>query len=337
MNNGASNNYKYTLVSTAGVMNGKKREYQMFTLLDSTYRVTMLDAMGIMNLLKSTPGAVSNMEIGKDGRPTSSNGSLERYGFRDTMSGVYVGVPTYVIIDRIEENGVLKGYTIYTPSNQISIIDAATAVSLAEQKLICNGKIRVSGNGTKTVSSIKGEYNLKNVETPKAGKMTTAQKKEAEVVIKPMFTTFNNNTKVSYMGVIVSAKRVDILSKVLEECEKERVALVDKIAAVGGEKVREELKPITFDSTEKYIVIPNELAFSICEQYGAKIKFPVKNITISVMHYMANKEGEFIDANMKLGSDFKLKAEGEYPNSNIELVLRTFAEKFAGQVKEYVQ
>lgn len=98
------NQYKYTMVSTLGIVQNKKKEYQRFMLVDSNYHSTMVSAEDVVRALTKEPDCISNMEI-REGKPISSNGALDRYAFGDLMTGQYVGVPSYVIIDRLESNG----------------------------------------------------------------------------------------------------------------------------------------------------------------------------------------------------------------------------------------
>lgn len=281
------NQYKYTMVSTLGIVQNKKKEYQRFMLVDSNYHSTMVSAEDVVRALTKEPDCISNMEI-REGKPISSNGALDRYAFGDLMTGQYVGVPSYVIIDRLESNGELVGYTVYNPQGMIQRIDVATAVKLAKEKLICNGKIRTSSKGKEIVSSIKGDYNVISADSAK-------QKKAEKIKVQLMFSTMNGNTNISYTGMIVDCVDMQRLSQIITECKKANETMVAKIKPYGGIKAAKELQIVPMAESKFYVVIPDGELSKLCALPSVELKVS-NRFSISVMSYKKDGRGDFFYA-----------------------------------------
>ena len=317
------NQYKYTMVSTLGTIQNKKKEYQGFMLVDSDYRSMVVSAEDVVKALTKDPGCISNMEI-RDGKPVSSNGALDRYAFGDRITGQYIGVANYVVINRIEENGNLWGYTMYAPNGTIQRVDNNNAVALAKQKLISNGKIRTSAKGTEFVSSIRGDYNVIDVSTKK-------QKKPEKVTLQLMFTTMNGNTGVQYTGMIVKCVDMERLSQIITGCREANAALIQAILPYGGKKAARELQIIPMAESTHYVVIDNKSLDAISKMDGVEVKV-TNRFTVSYMNYKQDGSGDFFYAESPVRIN---NGQMEVGKPTIDEDNKSIAEKLESNVKNY--
>jgi len=200
--------------ATMIVRHGKdaKSPAMAYTLISSKYQTQTFSADDLAKKIANKEIEVSNLAIEK-GKIVSTNGQMSNYTFIFNGTGQVVGKATGVILDRVEKNDKLIGYTLFDPSGILRSISIAEAVDLCNKRLIANGKIRHTDAGD-IVSSIKGDYPIREIAPEKAPK--------GDVTMNVLYFGMAG-AKNLYFGAIVdctSAERMNELIRVLTESNK---------------------------------------------------------------------------------------------------------------------
>lgn len=161
---------KYTMVVRHGTsVKGKGTNVLGYTLISPDYKTITLSADKIKESLAKREVEISNLGLNEKGEIVGTNGALDKYTLIDVNTLVPVGNTKAVIINRIEGNNKLIGYTIFTADGTLAEESLADVVRLAQSNGIANGKIRHTNTGD-IVSSIKGDYEIRQYRINEAPK-----------------------------------------------------------------------------------------------------------------------------------------------------------------------
>lgn len=192
-----------TMITRHGV---SKEDIKAFTLITADYQTVTMSKDDLIKSIKNKTVAVSNMEVGAKGL-VSTNGALDKYTFINMNTNQVEGTPRAVILDRVEQDGRLVGYTVFTQNGQIREFNVAEAAMLAGKGLVSNGKVRHTSAGD-TVSAIGGTYPLRTIEIAKAPK--------GELTVEILYFSASTKEKsiVKYAGAIISGTSAVVMSKI---------------------------------------------------------------------------------------------------------------------------
>ena len=206
---------KFTMI----VRHGTKANVVAYSLISQDYQTITVDADTLAKDIKAEKYSVNNIDVDANGKIVSTNGALDKYTLVNNLTGKLEGVARAVILNRVEKENKLIGYTIFTQNASIAEVNVADAVLLANRKLISNGKIRHTQDGD-IVSSISGNFPIRTIEISKAPK--------GEITIDLIFFGKVLSTDAEYCGAIVSctsatemSKLKDIISKSNAKVRKE--------------------------------------------------------------------------------------------------------------------
>lgn len=162
---------KYTMVVRHGNADDKGKVLSTlgYTLISPDYKTITLSAEKIKESLSKGEAEISNLGLNEKGELVGTNGAIDKYTFVDVNTIRPVGKTKAVIINRIEQNDKLVGYTIFTADGVLAEEKLADVVKLAQANMIANGKIRHTATGD-IVSSIKGDYEIRKYKISEAPK-----------------------------------------------------------------------------------------------------------------------------------------------------------------------
>lgn len=237
----------------ASVKNSKKKQIVAFTLVDNQYQTRTVRTEDLAREVAANPQAFTNLGI-VNGELTSTNGAIDRYATIDAETGRTV-VNAATILNRVESKNKLVGYVAYISNKGLVEISVAKAAELASKSLVANGKVRPTEDGN-IVSSIKGEYPIKEIEIKDAPKGTvdvTVKFVTSAIyeVKKAASETFGTKTKAKviienkelrYAGVLLTFSSAAYLAQARKVLEAENKAIINKyVEALKGKVPDEEL------------------------------------------------------------------------------------------------
>lgn len=223
----------------------------------------------------------TNMGVEK-GQLISTNGVLDRYTLVDTVSGKgqIIGKPAPVVLNRIEVNGKLVGYTIFNTNMILQEVKVDQAVKIHSVTPFANGKIRHTQSGD-IIQSIVGNYPIRVVELKKV--------KQEDLSVDLVFTSKaigKNGEKLSYAGVFVNSKNVGTLTKVYNKLVEHNKSLINKAYEVTGDsKVKTSFAIQTTANSGFYGVFSMDIVKELVKRAGNKIKVNLGNIIISAIDF----------------------------------------------------
>lgn len=310
----------YTMV----MRSGRKDMISHYVLVGDDYSVLRVATRDLENQLRSGKINVRNMALTKDGL-VSTNGSMDRYTLEDAVEEKIIGTPKPVILNRIEVDGELVGYTIINTMGALQEIKVRDALIMHKDTPFSNGKVRRTKKGD-IIQSIEGRYPIRTVEIPK--------KQVGDINMNVMFyggTIGKNSKRVFYTGAIIACGNAADLSKVYTVLEKENRELVDYVVRISGdETVRENLGLQMMRPGVVYGVFPTETILKLARKPKINLKNSFRRITSAVLDYTAGdvKESQVIikdevrevrDTDVaQVESDKSLKAAKEYANKIVK-------------------
>lgn len=301
-----------------------KENIVAYTLISSDYQTVTVSAKDLESGIKSKKFVVTNMAV-ENGKLVSTNGALDKYTLINTKTNNIEGVAKAVILNRVEVNGKLAGYTIFTQSGTLAEVNVADAVALCTKKLISNGKIRHTQERD-IVSAINGNYPLREITMDKAPK--------GEVAVNLLFFGTTLGTDAQYFGGIVECTSATEMSKLNDVLSKSNAKIISSVAKVGGQEVRESLGIKRVGANSLYGVFE----ISVLEKLVANKSNVTNNmgaVLVSAVKYNSNKEA--IEATVKLSKELKPigaeQSEVEEIDSKVKSYAKLIATKFAGAIK----
>ena len=306
----------YTMV----MRSGRKDMISHYVLVGDDYSILRIATKDLEEQLRSGKINVRNMALTKDGL-VSTNGSMDRYTLEDVIENKIVGTPRPVILNRIEADGELVGYTIINTMGVIQEVKVRDALIIHRDTPFSNGKLRKTKAGD-IIQSIEGRYPIRTIGIPK--------KQVGDININVMFyggTIGKDSKKVFYTGAFISCSNAADLSKILNRLKKENKDLVDYVERISGdETVRESLTIQMVSAGCIYGVFSTETILKLAKKPKFKLKNSFGMITSAVMDYTSGdvKESQVVikdevrevrDTDVaQVESDESLRVVKEYAN-----------------------
>lgn len=293
-----------TMVKRAG--NPKASANAMtYTLIGDDMSVHVMTGDKLAKELADKKIVVTNMGLSAKGL-VSTNGALDRYTTIDE-NNMLVGEPRAVILNRIEVNGEVKQYTIFTPDGTISRAPALLAGQLAANGKIANGKVR-NVEGGAIVAAIGGSFPIYNVEAQ--AKETKVEKPTVELIFVGKSA---KEPTVEYAGAIIGSKNAEVASKVYSVMLKKNEDLIAKmresVPAVNHDKFNgfamRQVNGMCF-----YGVFPLDSILDLCKKAGS-YKAPKNGLMVACTDYSVDGCEESTVIVDKAGNTTKVQAGSE--------------------------
>lgn len=306
----------FTMITRHG---SSKDAISAYTLISSEYQTVTMSVKDLSTAISSKKIAVTNLDLSKKGL-VSTNGALDKYTLINSQTNQVEGVARAVILDRVEQNGKLVGYTVFTQNGTLAEVNIADAAALASKGLISNGKIRHTQDGD-IVSAIGGTYPLRTIsfsEAPK-GEITTDILYFGTVVGVPT----------EYFGAIVSCTSATEMSQIIHMLSTSNASVINEVSKVAGQSVRESLAIKRMGANSLYGV------FSIASlkkllKANSKLRNQLGSITVSAIKYT---DGEADEATVKLDSKWKVTgndAAGSEATAAVKNYTKKIVTEFSG-------
>lgn len=306
----------FTMITRHG---SSKDTISAYTLISSDYQTVTMSVKDLSAAISSKKIAVTNLDLSKKGL-VSTNGALDKYTLINSQTNQVEGVARAVILDRVEQNGKLVGYTVFTQNGTLAEVNIADAAALASKGLISNGKIRHTQDGD-IVSAIGGTYPLRTIsfsEAPK-GEITTDILYFGTVVGVPT----------EYFGAIVSCTSATEMSQIIHMLSTSNASVINEVSKVAGQSVRESLAIKRMGANSLYGV------FSIASlkkllKANSKLRNQLGSITVSAIKYT---NGEADEATVKLDSKWKVTgndAAGNEATTAVKNYTKKIVTEFSG-------
>lgn len=306
----------FTMITRHG---SSKDAISAYTLISSDYQTVTMSVKDLSTAISSKKIAVTNLDLSKKGL-VSTNGALDKYTLINSQTNQVEGVARAVILDRVEQNGKLVGYTVFTQNGTLAEVNIADAAALASKGLISNGKIRHTQDGD-IVSAIGGTYPLRTIsfsEAPK-GEITTDILYFGTVVGVPT----------EYFGAIVSCTSATEMSQIIHMLSTSNASVINEVSKVAGQSVRESLAIKRMGANSLYGV------FSIASlkkllKANSKLRNQLGSITVSAIKYT---DGEADEATVKLDSKWKVTgndAAGSEATAAVKNYTKKIVTEFSG-------
>jgi hypothetical protein len=311
-----------TNIFTMVVRHGTAKETLGYTLIDSAYRTQLVDAKTLKEMISSKKIEVCNLAV-ENGKIVSTNGALEKYTLVSTETNSVEGTPRAVILNRVEKNNKLLGYTAFSNTGTVVELSVADAVTLCNKKLVSNGKIRHTESGD-IVSAIGGNYPLRTIEVKAAPK--------GETTVDILYFATAANVPVEYFGAIVSGTSAAEISKISDMLNKSNATLVSNIVKTAGNNVRNSLAITRFGANGIYGVFELSMLDELIAR-NAKIKAANSKIQISTVYY--GSEGITDEAAVTLDKKLKITSNKGGTSDNAKAVndkVKQFTKKVVGKL-----
>lgn len=279
-----------TMITRHGI---SKDNISGYTLITPDYQTVTMTTQALSEAMANKKVKVTNLELSKAGI-VSTNGAIDKYTFINSNTNQVEGTPRAVILDRAEKDGKLVGYTVFTQQGTIAELSVADAATLADKKLISNGKVRHTQEGD-IVSAIGGNFPLRVVKPSEAPK--------GEISADLIYFGTVVGTPAEYFGAIVSCTSAAEMSKLNDVLSKSNAKVVSTVAKVGGQSVRESLAIKRMGANSLYGVFETTVLEKLIKG-NAKLQNNIGKITVSAIKYNEDKTAD--EAVVKLRNDWKI-------------------------------
>lgn len=279
----------FTMITRHGV---SKENISAYTLISSDYQTVKMSAIDLAKAIASKKIAVTNMDTTMKGL-VSTNGALDKYTFVNDTTNQIEGTAKAVILDRVEQNGKLIGYTVFTQYGTLAELNVVDAAALAEKKLICNGKIKHTAEGD-IVSAIGGTYPLRIIAMDKAPK--------GEISADLLYFGTAVGTGAEYVGTIISCTSATEMSKLIDVVNKSNAKIVATVAKVAGQSARESLAIKRMGANSIYAIVDISILDKLAKSKAA-IGNNIGKIIVSAVKYT---DGVADEATITLNKEWKI-------------------------------
>lgn len=273
-------------IGTMITRHGEKREEaNSYTIVLEDYSVLRMSCTQIAQEIKNGNLKLTNLDL-ENGQLVGTNGALAKYTFI-RQDGTIEGKARPVILNRVEKNGELVGYTVFTTKGTIAELNVAMAVQMYKSFGIANGKIRHTEKGD-IISSINGNYMLRKIEIKKAplGNIKVSVLMVCEAFDKTIGAK-------DYAGVIISGSTLAGLKEVYDNIMDDAADVRAKAFELGGKTAREALAPQRIDATMMYVVISLDKLRELKKRKYVKVEAKLANsFVISRLEYRDKEEYE---------------------------------------------
>lgn len=306
----------FTMITRHG---NSKDVITAYTLISSDYQTITMSVKDLVSAINSKKMVVNNLAISSKGL-VSTNGALDKYTLINTQTNQVDGVARAVILDRVEQNGKLVGYTVFTQNGTLAEVNIADAAALANKGLISNGKIRHTQDGD-IVSAIGGTYPLRTI--------TFSEAPKGEITTDILYFGTVVGVSTEYFGAIVSCTSATEMSQIIHMLSTSNASVINEVSKVAGQSVRESLAIKRMGANSLYGVFSVGSLKKLLKS-NSKLRNQLGAITVSAIKYT---NGEADEATVKLDSKWKVisnDAEGSEAATAVKNYTKKIVTEFSG-------
>ena len=309
----------FTMVAKHGM---SKDNITGFTLISPDYQTIRVSSAELGKALAQNKIVVNNLAFA-NGAWKSTNGALDNYMLINDATNMIEGTPKAVILDRVEQNNKLLGYTVFTQTGTIVNMSVADAVLLANNKMLSNGKIRHTESGD-IVSAIGGNYPLRELR-----KIEDAPKGETTIDLMFFGQSLISGGEVAYFGAIVSCSSATEMTKLTEQLSHSNASVISTVVQDAGQNVRKSLAIQRMGVNSLYGVFKVGDIKALIGS-GAKVNIKGNTILVSSLKYKKDGSGQSEDeATIKLDKSGKVVSQDKADDNTLNVAVEKYAQKIA--------
>ncbi len=294
---------KLTMVMRYG--NAKSpAESMIYTLVGEDYCLIRMSGTDVVKNIASKTIEVTNLGI-EGGKLASTNGAMKNYTLVDT-TGALANEPRAVILNRVENEKGLLGYTVFGLNGTLEEMPVAKAVELAKAGKIANGKIRHTQQGD-IVASIGGLYPLRTINMKD---VTPTEDKAIDVGIMFIGSALDGTGRATrYAGVVVEGKNAAIISKLYSTLSKSNKGIVDKMVEVSKDpSVANTLGMKVTGTAGFYGIYSVDTMFDLIAKANNKVSLPMGKLMVACIDYT---DPDHTESNVTLTTELKAAGRQE--------------------------
>ena len=291
---------------------GIGKDTTAYTLISSDYQTVTMPVRDLINAINSKQLAVTNLAVDGAKGIVSTNGALDKYTLINSQTNQVEGTARAVILDRVEKNDKLIGYTVFTQAGTIAELNINDAAALANKGLISNGKVRHTAEGD-IVSAIGGTYPLRSIKIEEAPK--------GEITVDVLYFGKVVGVPTEYFGAIIACTSATEMSKLADVLNKSNAKVISDVAKVAGQSVRDSLAITRMGTNSLYGVFEKTVLDKLITR--AALNNKLGKITVSAIKYT---DGDADEATVTLDTNWKMVGS-KYEGSRAEQTVKEYTKK----------
>jgi len=305
-----------TMVMRSGEKNAPANSLN-YLLVSEDYNFLNLTGSELLRAIQRGEFSVTNIGV-KNGSLVGTNGDISKYAFFNIQTNALDGMPSPVVLNRIEVDGELHGYTIINTNGMLEEVTIVEALKIHATTPFANGKIRHTNDGD-IIQSINGNYLIRRVDIPKESGHI-----EVDVAIFGSIL----GTKLNYVGLVISADNVAGLTRVHDMLAKDNQDVVNKIKGVIKDKNEiANFHPRRTGTTGFYTVITLDSAIKLIKK-SHKVRSALGKLIVACTDY---KSGE--ESSVFISNDYTVE-EYNKGTSETEGCLQRYVKDLIPKIKE---
>lgn len=303
-----------TLITLNGIVTDGSKKTMGYTLLTHDYQIVNMNAAELKNAILSKKSVVTNVDVQND-KLVATNGAFDKYTFINMNTGMVEGTARAVILNRVEQNNKLVGYTVFTQNGKITDLSVKDASVLANKKMISNGKVRHTADGD-IVSAIGGTYPLRELKVEQAP--------DGEITIKIGYFGTSIGADTDYFSALISCTSAAQLYKLDDALSKSNAKVVASTAKVAGQSIRSKLGWVRVGANDIAGSFELDILDKLLKAKKVKVELLMgNNMSISAFKYGA--DGSVDESKVELDKAWKVTGKTAGSTETVE------------KVKKYVQ
>lgn len=292
----------WTMVARAGK---GKEHVDDFTIISNDYEIQKVSEEALRQVIRNNTEKFTNLGLDENGRVVSTNGAMNKYTYFNTVDGRIEGKARPVILSRVEKEGKLVGYVVFTHTGQVKECNVPNTVSLYNTYGISNGKIRHTESGD-IISSINGVFPLREIEVEKSSRGTIT----AEIKFMCEARKINEVQAIRYVGALISGTSAAKISVLLDALTESNAKVTSALVSMQGQSVRRSVEIQRVSETAFYCVFETALLDAIKKRGIELVIKKIKgdySIIFSNMLYHEDKTFTELSARIAEGQGRKVK------------------------------
>lgn len=263
--------------------------------ISDKYEFITLTDKEIIDEYRNKRSQFTNINVTPNG-VESSNGAFERYGCFDCDSNAYIRPIAPVVLNRVEKDNKLLGYTVFMPNGTVKELRVTDAVKLHGMIKFANGKLKPTETGD-IISSIEGNYVLRTISITKEVKET-----DIKFDIQPIQfrSVINKNKHIRYVLAVFKFADAYSLNLCYDAIEKDNKIITKLVYEVAGEKgkriISKDELGITNNGTSMVIVISFETFIELWKKAVNKDKIAIDKKEVGCFDFSCTESDDVTES-----------------------------------------
>lgn len=285
-----------TMVTRYG-FKGEHANKTNYVLIADDYSIVRLTGEELVKAIKDKKYNITNMGIGPSGL-ISTNGAIDKYTLIGLDTNDIVGKASPVVINRVETQKGLVGYTIFNTKGVLQEVTVKEIVQIHSVTPFSNGKLRHTQDGD-IISSITGNYPLRTVEM----KNNTNKSINLDLILISSSISDTSSSVYKYGGIIIECENAAHVSKMYSSLKDANEKLLESLLKAGSDEQTKKNLTIRRTATAGfYVVLPIDKVFELIKLANNKVNNTIGRVMISTVD---NSDEEYTESVLILSPELK--------------------------------